>query len=458
MKTLHHTSYRGKPLLKSAPGIFLAAIVIAAFSVCAPLSFGQEAAPVKVAVSQTSTAPQAIVLSVHGKCSFADDGSNFTELKAGKVLGQGAVVRTGPNSRADLFFRRIGTTVRLQAGTEVQLEKMARQMKDGKPAMETLLNLKSGRIFTAVRSLVPGSTLEIRNAAGRSVVEGAGGNGRYIITADGTHVTDKDSAVPLKVVGETGITIIKPGQKFNSSEGKVFAAAPPAAVEELIDLDEIQSLAEELTAPVREEASDAVILSVGPNSTADKKGEGFAKLRAGQVLAQGAVIRSGDEEVIDLFLRRWGTTVRLMPNTELALDKMSRTPGANGPALRTLLDLRKGRIFCFIRIPVPESVFEIKTQAGLSVLKSQGAGRYDIRANGAIVTGLGSFRQLQVVTEKGVVMITPGQKFTPEDGHLMPAAPSEVELLMIQMDQLVALAEQLSSENAPVTDEVLVFK
>lgn len=199
--------------------------------------------------SEISDVPQALVLSVHGNCEYSDNGATFTALKAGHVFKQGAVLRTGDKSRTDLFFRRIGTTARLQPGTEIMIEKMSRHMKDGMPVMETLLDLRKGRIFTVVRSLVPGSTFEIRNAAGRSVVEGGGGKGRYIITADGTHVTDKNSAVPLKVIGQTGVTIITPGQKFNSSEGKVFPLATPEAVQLLIDFDELDSLAEQLTPP-----------------------------------------------------------------------------------------------------------------------------------------------------------------------------------------------------------------
>src|SRR5208283_6226892 len=101
---------------------------------------------------------------------------------------QGAIIRTGENARADLFFRRTGTTVRLQAGTEIKLEEMAATVKNGIPSEHTLLDLRAGRIFTVVRSKVAGNIMEIRNAAGRSVVEGSG-IGRYIITADGTHVS-----------------------------------------------------------------------------------------------------------------------------------------------------------------------------------------------------------------------------------------------------------------------------
>lgn len=211
--------------------------------------FGQPAV-VRVAITETSDMPQALVLSVQGKCVYAEDGQHFAALKAGRVLNQGAVIRTPDDARVDLFFRRIGTTVRLQPATEIKLEEMTRIMKDGMPVMHTLLDLRMGRIFTVVRSLVPGSTLEIRNAAGRSVVEGGGGKGRYIITADGSHVTDKDSVIPLKVFGETGVTVITPGQKFNAKDGKVFALEPPEAVNLLIDFDELDSLAEQLSPSV----------------------------------------------------------------------------------------------------------------------------------------------------------------------------------------------------------------
>jgi len=159
------------------------------------------------------------------------------------------VVRTAGGARTDLFFRRIGTTVRLQSGTEVKLEAMTRHTKDSRPVLETLLDLRTGRIFTVVRALVPGSTFEIRNAAGRSVVEGGGGQGRYIITADGTHVTEKGSVAPLKVIGETGVTVITPGMKFSAKAGKVFSQDPPEAVASLIVFDELDSLGEETYPP-----------------------------------------------------------------------------------------------------------------------------------------------------------------------------------------------------------------
>jgi hypothetical protein len=194
------------------------------------------------------TQPNAMTVSVVGKCEYSEDGVTFVSLAKGHVFEQGAVIRTGDDARTDLFFRRTGTTVRLQAGTEIRIEKMDVATKDGAPAVHTVLDLRAGRIFTVVRSAVAGSTLEIRNAAGRAVVEGSG-VGRYIITADGTHVAAAGSVIPLKVICENGITVVAAGQQFDTKDGKALAASPSRWVKDMIELDELQAATENPAAP-----------------------------------------------------------------------------------------------------------------------------------------------------------------------------------------------------------------
>ena len=223
-----------------------------------------------VHISEDTDTPNAVLIAFQGKCTYSVDGTNFTRLEAKDVFAikpipskgkdsteakipfiftQGAIVRTEEDSRVDIFFRRVGTKVRLQPGTEVRFEKMERHMEGGQPVMATLLDLRKGRLFIAVRSPVPGSTFEIRNAAGRSVVEGGGGKGRYIVTADGTHVTEKGSAAPFKVFGESGVTVIAPGMKFSGKDGKMLPLEAPEAVKLLIEFDELDSLAEQEATP-----------------------------------------------------------------------------------------------------------------------------------------------------------------------------------------------------------------
>jgi hypothetical protein len=187
--------------------------------------------------------PSAMTLSVRGRCYYSQDGVTFTNLERGHSLRQGAVVRTGADARADLFFRRTGITVRLQEDTEIKLERMTAAVKAGLPVEDTLLDIRAGRIFTVVRSELYGSVFEIRNAAGRAVVEG-GGIGRYIITADGTHVTAKGSVVPLKVIGESGVTLIMAGQQFAHKDGKVLPVDSNSWVKDMIQIDELEAITE----------------------------------------------------------------------------------------------------------------------------------------------------------------------------------------------------------------------
>ena len=229
-------------MLEGVKNALRAAVPIVMLQVCLPAaSKAQDAQPSPAGDPR----PNAVTLSATGKCDFSEDGVTFVKLEQGQLLEQGATIRTGEDARTDLFFRRMGTTVRLQAGTELKIEKMAVTMQGGLPMVQTLLDLRTGRIFTVVRSAVAGSTLEIRNAAGRSVVEGSG-IGRYIITADGTHVAAEGSVIPLKVIGENGITIVAAGQQFDRKDGKMLPVHSSAWVKDMIQMDEVQAANEDL--------------------------------------------------------------------------------------------------------------------------------------------------------------------------------------------------------------------
>jgi hypothetical protein len=230
---------------KRARGVALAVLMLSLPAVIRAQE-ARKPAPSPSPVADNAAAPDAVTTSVLGPCEYSDNGVTFNRLTKGQILEQGTTIRTGTEAHADLFFRRTGTTVRLQASTDIKLEKMTLTTENGLPLVQTLLDLRSGRIFTVVRSEVVGSTFEIRNAAGRAVVKGSG-VGRYIITADGTHVTATGSVIPLKVIGENGITVVAAGQQFDPKDGKALAASPSYWVKEMIELDELQAITEAST-------------------------------------------------------------------------------------------------------------------------------------------------------------------------------------------------------------------
>jgi hypothetical protein len=189
--------------------------------------------------------PNAVAVSIHGKCNCSEDGVAFTNVESGHIFAQGACVRTGENGWIDLFFRSTGATMRIQPDAEISVEKMHMNLRDGHLEGYVLLELRKGRIFTVVRSATAESTLEIINAAGRSVVEGSQ-VGRYIITADGTHVTDKVSAVPLKLISDQGITVIAAGEQCIQKDGKALCMPSSLLAKDLAQLNELQTVSEKL--------------------------------------------------------------------------------------------------------------------------------------------------------------------------------------------------------------------
>ena len=211
---------------------------------------GQEAEQARALLLPSSDhagRPIAVTLSVRGKCDWCEDGARFAKLVSGHILRQGAIVRTGQNARTDLLFRRTKTTVCLQASTEIRLEKMAITFKDGLPIVHTLLHLRAGKILTVVQDAMAGSTLEIRNAAARSVAEGNGVS-RRIIAADETHVWAQGSAIPIKVRSENGSTIIAAGEHFAGKNGAILPVSTNLRVNDPIGLKDLQVVIETFAA------------------------------------------------------------------------------------------------------------------------------------------------------------------------------------------------------------------
>jgi CheY-like chemotaxis protein len=240
-------------LLDTVKNVLRAAVPIFKLPLARPAAIqAQEAKPARALLLPSpddAARPIAVTLSVRGKCDCCEDGVSFVKLERGHVLKQGAIVRTGQDARTDLLLRRTGTSVRLQAGTEIRLEKMALTIQDGLPIVHTLLALHTGRLFTVVHSTVAGSTLEIRNAAGRAGVAGSGVS-RCLITADGTHVWAQGSAIPIKIRGENGSTIIAAGEHFAGKDGARRPGSANLWVKDLIQLDELQAALETFAAEV----------------------------------------------------------------------------------------------------------------------------------------------------------------------------------------------------------------
>src|SRR5262245_19373475 len=96
------------------------------------------------------TQGSAVVVSVRGVVDYSHDGGSWTALRRGTTLDQGAVVRTGEGSSADLSLGRNGSLVRIMDNSEVALSALSYEDTGVETILNTQLDLRNGRILGSV--------------------------------------------------------------------------------------------------------------------------------------------------------------------------------------------------------------------------------------------------------------------------------------------------------------------
>jgi len=159
--------------------------------------------------------PVAVVLDVQGTCNISNDGTNFRPLQKSAELAEGTTIQTTTSGRADIFLKQMATTVRLKPNSEITLNRVT-QKKDQRDEVKTIVNVRKGKLLTVVHANVPGSSLDIKNAAGKTLTDTVAG-GHYMVSAD--------------KIEKTGAA-------------RTFDAKTTAAIKDHMDIDELHALTE----------------------------------------------------------------------------------------------------------------------------------------------------------------------------------------------------------------------
>ena len=113
---------------------------------------------------------RAVVRSVRGDAQFsAVDG--WRRLEPGMVLNPGLTLRTASGSTVELSLGPNGRTIRLTPETELTLERL-NYSEGSSGQVETVLNLRQGRIQGKTGKLPPGSRYEVITPKGRADLTG----------------------------------------------------------------------------------------------------------------------------------------------------------------------------------------------------------------------------------------------------------------------------------------------
>jgi hypothetical protein len=162
----------------------------------------------------------AIALDIQGPCKYSIDGKKFHTLKKDTELPRKATVRTGSSGNAELFIKRMGATIRMEPNSEVVFERTEQPGKDEHQELNTTVSVRKGKATTVVHRNIAGSSLDLKNGAGKSVTDPVLGS-RYVISADSI----QDAGAETGLSGD-------------------FNPKMQAAIKEQMELDEIGALAE----------------------------------------------------------------------------------------------------------------------------------------------------------------------------------------------------------------------
>jgi hypothetical protein len=149
------------------------------------------------------------------------------------------------------------------------------------------------------------------------------------------------------------------------------------------------------------------------------EGGAWMDLKVGQVLRQGAVIRTANDSEVGLNMGVNGPTVLLKENTTLGIDKLTFEDTGTDTVIETQLDLKSGRIVGYVRKLAATSKYEVKMPNGVAGIRGT---EYVISATGEVCVISGSVVVVFVKSDGTVItqVVNAGDCFIPATGRLEP--------------------------------------
>ena len=199
-----------------------------------------------VCVSEPSSEGQAgelSIKSVRGTANCATDHSSWVVLKPGMVLGEGAELKTGPDSTVDVEFEYSGTVLRLKPDSLLELTRMEEVVAGENAVIDTSLNLKAGSLIGSQRKLANPSTFAITTPNGSVTIRGT----EYLVTAAGAVTCFRgEVAVNSSHQGNPVSAEVPAGFSFNPATGQVAATASANLVSSSHDIQAVREDADKL--------------------------------------------------------------------------------------------------------------------------------------------------------------------------------------------------------------------
>jgi hypothetical protein len=173
-------------------------------------------------------------------------------------------------------------------------------------------------------------------------------------------------------------------------------------------------------------------------------------LASGMALTNGSAIKTEAETTVDFLLYSSRTTLRLLPNSELHFEKLTKEPGGEVLITETTLNLTAGVLVgsqCKLRIP---SQFKIKTAKAVAQIVGT---EYAIRADGAVSCLSGSIDVRYNLPNAGgsvLVTVAAGFTFDPATGQVVPTTAAYLQNLIADITTVQENAQTFKAGGATI--------
>ncbi len=173
------------------------------------------------------------------------------------------------------------------------------------------------------------------------------------------------------------------------------------------------------------EKGTARVLAVHGTAEVSLDGSTWAPLKKGVNLREGALVRTTGSAAADLDLGRNGSSLRVMPNSTVALAALTFEETGVETIVNTKIDLRQGRVLGHVQKLSTASKYEVQAPKVSATVRGT---RYDMSSDGKLVVGEGSVVVVAVREDGSAItrVVNASETFSPVSGLVTPATENDL--------------------------------
>jgi hypothetical protein len=179
-------------------------------------------------------------------------------------------------------------------------------------------------------------------------------------------------------------------------------------------------------------------------------GKDWQPVREKMTLGSGATIKTAQDATADLVLQYNGSVLRMLPNSTLSFDKLSKESAGEEVITETSLNLTEGALIGSQRKLASPSHLDIKIPGGVATIVGT---EYYVRADGAVSVISGSVKVIYNLPNNGgsvQVDVPAGYSFDPATGQVVVTTSDYLQHIIAHIDTVKNNAQVFKAGGATV--------